>query len=186
MGSDILSHFIADHRSEKPIAFDNHDKIIADILILSIGGTQVSHAPCPSNPSLPLSTRLDACTPLTPRRETLDTALGYTFYHLALQPTYITQLREAIAPAFGASDPGVFRSADLEAIPLVDAVINEVLRMQSPAVISGPRLTPPEGIHVDGVWVPGGVTVSTPTTLLHRSMFLPCCLFDVTIWGVRG
>ena len=101
--------------------------------------------------------------------ETLDSALSYIFYYLAKHPEYVARLREDVAPAYGASAPGKFRNEDLQKIPLVDAVINEVIRLRAPAVSGGPRLTPPEGIYVDDVWIPGGVTVWTPTNLYQTS-----------------
>ncbi|SPO04003.1 uncharacterized protein DNG_06686 [Cephalotrichum gorgonifer] len=139
-GDDILGDFIADYCSEKPVAFENYNKLAADAILMSIGGT-----------------------------ETLDSTLSYTFYYLAKNPHYRSALRSAIAPAFGASAAGEFRNADLERIPLVDGVIKEVLRLHAPTTVGGPRFTPPEGIYVDDVWIPGGVVVWTPTDLIQRS-----------------
>lgn len=53
-------------------------------------------------------------------------------------------------------------------IPYVDAIINETLRLK-PAVPSGqPRVTPPDGLRIDDVWIPGDVHVIVPQYILQR------------------
>lgn len=53
-------------------------------------------------------------------------------------------------------------------IPYVEAIINETLRLK-PAVPSGqPRVTPPGGLQIDEVWIPGDVNVVVPQYILQR------------------
>lgn len=53
-------------------------------------------------------------------------------------------------------------------IPYLDAVINETLRLK-PAVPSGqPRVTPPDGLQIDDVWIPGDINVITPQYVIQR------------------
>lgn len=53
-------------------------------------------------------------------------------------------------------------------IPYLEAIINETLRLK-PAVPSGqPRVTPPGGLQIDEVWIPGDVNVVVPQYILQR------------------
>ena len=50
----------------------------------------------------------------------------------------------------------------------MEAIINETLRLK-PAVPSGqPRVTPPEGLQIDEVWIPGDGNVVVPQYILQR------------------
>ncbi|KAH9850147.1 cytochrome P450 [Lenzites betulinus] len=59
-------------------------------------------------------------------------------------------------------------SAPLDALPYLDAVVKEGLRVFSPIPMSFPRVAPAGGRAVDGVWVPGGTVVSCQPHTLHR------------------
>ncbi len=104
-----------------------------------------------------------------PCRPTIGSALGHTWYFLAKHPGVRAKLRDAIRPAFGKSVPGEFRDADLASVEYLSAVLDEVMRMVSPGGSNAPRTTPPEGITVDGVFVPGNVKIFTPLYAFGRS-----------------
>jgi cytochrome P450 len=84
------------------------------------------------------------------------------FFHLATDPIWQTKLQ-----------------AELDALPelsqeqltkakLLDALINETLRLH-PAVPSGTqRTTPPEGLRIGDRYIPGDVMVCVPTHTLFR------------------
>ncbi|KAL4952094.1 cytochrome P450 [Aspergillus filifer] len=56
----------------------------------------------------------------------------------------------------------------LRRLPYLEAVINETLRLK-PAVPSGqPRQTPPEGLQVDEMWIPGDTIVVIPQYVIQR------------------
>lgn len=56
----------------------------------------------------------------------------------------------------------------LKGVKLLDAVINETLRLH-PAVPSGvQRLTPPEGLQINSTYIPGEVLVTIPMHALYR------------------
>lgn len=64
---------------------------------------------------------------------------------------------------------GEFAVTDLNKLELLEAVITETLRMYAPAPINGPRMAPPEGVTIDGTYIPGDVTLCTPIHCYHRS-----------------
>jgi cytochrome P450 len=65
-----------------------------------------------------------------------------------------------------------FLDTDLEALPLLNAVIEETLRLYGAAPASLLRTTPPEGATLGGYFVPGGTTVSTQAYTIHRDSSL--------------
>jgi cytochrome P450 len=56
----------------------------------------------------------------------------------------------------------------LSALPHLTATINESLRLYPAGPTFGSRLTPPEGLHCDGVHIPGDVKVIAPRYSLGR------------------
>jgi cytochrome P450 len=131
---------IQDMRAPKPKSFFNKNILYADAPAILVGGT-----------------------------ETMAAALSYSFYELAKNPTQQAQLRKAVAPVFGKTVSGNFANRDLESIPYLEAFINEILRMYNPTCNSGPRTVPPEGIEVDGVFIPGNSHVVVPAWSMQRS-----------------
>lgn len=61
-----------------------------------------------------------------------------------------------------------FTDADLEKLPLLNAVINETLRLYCAVPGSLPRVVPEGGATLDGYFVPPGTTVSTQAYTMHR------------------
>ncbi|KAF2465740.1 cytochrome P450 [Lindgomyces ingoldianus] len=57
----------------------------------------------------------------------------------------------------------------LDALPLLDAIITETLRIYPPT--PGPmfRITPPGGTTIDGYFIPGNVQISTWVSVLHHN-----------------
>jgi hypothetical protein len=64
--------------------------------------------------------------------------------------------------------PEDFNDAQVEALPLVNATINETLRLYGPAAGSLPRITKQGGAELGGYYIPESVTVSTQAYTLHR------------------
>lgn len=61
-----------------------------------------------------------------------------------------------------------FTDTDLEQLPLLNAVINETLRLYCAVPGSLPRVVPQSGATLGGYFVPEGTTVSTQAYTLHR------------------
>ncbi|KAI0671192.1 cytochrome P450 [Trametes maxima] len=59
-------------------------------------------------------------------------------------------------------------ATDLDALPYLDAVVKEGLRVFSPIPMSFPRVVPVGGRAVDGAWLPEGTIVSCQPHTLHR------------------
>ncbi|KAK4228689.1 Tryprostatin B 6-hydroxylase [Podospora fimiseda] len=139
--NDIIGHFIEDLRSEKPLAFFNKHLIYLDSALILLAAT-----------------------------DTIGMVLSLFFYHLSANPSYQTTLLSLITPLYGRTIPGEFTSADLATIPLLDAIINETVRLHNPVANNGPRMTPPEGMVLsDGTYIPGNAAVRVPGYVLHRS-----------------
>lgn len=113
-------------------------------------------------------------------RDTTSNTLTSALFYLARNPSFYTRLQSEVSEVFP-DGPETFSydvlSKNLAAIPMLDAIINETLRLR-PAVPSGnPRVTPPEGLTiplVDGtgktedLFIPGGVDVYVPPYWVHR------------------
>ncbi|OHW99436.1 cytochrome p450 [Colletotrichum incanum] len=137
---DMMKYFLDDLNSEKPKSFHNINVMYNDSKAILVGAT-----------------------------DTIACALAHAFFFLARDANFRRRLYDNIATVHGKTLPGEFAIADLKKLEFLDAVIQETLRIQAPAAINGPRITPPEGIVVDGKHIPGGATLCTPLHCYHRS-----------------
>jgi cytochrome P450 len=104
--------------------------------------------------------------------ETTACALQNIFYFLILHPRCMQTLYEELESALGNEDgdddelvPAYDR---VKFLPYLRAVIDETLRLRPSLPIALPRTTPPDGMNIAGVWVPGNTTVSASTWTIHR------------------
>ncbi|RDW71423.1 hypothetical protein BP6252_07986 [Coleophoma cylindrospora] len=95
--------------------------------------------------------------------ETVATALTETFIILAYKPEYVAKLRGELDPVF-ASDSFSCQTA----YPVLESIINEVLRLYPPILFAAQRVTPREGITIDSTFIPGDTVVFMPYHQLHR------------------
>lgn len=93
--------------------------------------------------------------------ETTSSALTFVFIHLALHPQYMRAIREEHQANL--SDYHCSR-----ALPLLDAVITESMRLWPSILFASPRVTPPEGLTINGHFVPGNMIVQIPQFPLSR------------------
>ncbi|KAF8532950.1 cytochrome P450 [Trichophaea hybrida] len=99
--------------------------------------------------------------------ETTGMTLTGVLFYLATNRRVFTKLRNILDERFPGGESQYQYSPSLD-IPYLDAIINETLRLQ-PSVISGlPRLTPPEGVTINGTYIPGNVVVQVPTYTIQR------------------
>jgi len=141
-GHDIMQHLLDDHYAPKPKFFTNRNMLYADAELI-----------------------------LTASTETVGATMSYAFYHLAQNAHVRKQLREELLPLFGKTIPGEFAAQGLgdKSASYLSAVINETLRLHNPTLNEIQRTTPPQGLDVDGVHVPGDVVVSVSVYSMNRS-----------------
>lgn len=138
-----MKYILEDFHSEKPKAFFNRNILYSDSQVIMIGGT-----------------------------DTIAATMSYCFYYLARDRSLRESLKEEASGAFGRSIPGEFAHTDLSSLELLNAVINEALRMHSPTCSNGARRTPSEGLTIDGTYIPGGVTIFVGVHAIQRSKLL--------------
>ena len=87
---------------------------------------------------------------------------------LARHPEHLQKLREELAPYM--PDPAAdVMNQKIANLDHLNGVIYEALRMYPPVPTAVPRMTPPEGIEIEGVFVPGNLTVWCPQYAMGRS-----------------
>ncbi|RAL04151.1 cytochrome P450 [Aspergillus ibericus CBS 121593] len=101
--------------------------------------------------------------------DTTTITLTALFYELAKHPEQIERLRAELTPYVEGDLHEGFLDDKISHLEHLNGVINEALRLY-PAVPSAiPRVTPPEGISVNGVFIPGNTTVICPAYVMGRS-----------------
>ena len=107
--------------------------------------------------------------------DTTSATLTYLMYHLAKAPHLITKLREELREMryLPGSETEV---RDIQDAKYLNGVINETLRLHPPVPSGLLRLTPPEGINIEGTFIPGGVTISSPLYSMGRRKSTPFVL----------
>jgi tryprostatin B 6-hydroxylase len=103
--------------------------------------------------------------------DTTATTLAAIIYELAQHPEHVALLREELAPHIESS--GEVLNEKISNLKHLNAVINEALRMHPPVPTALQRKTPPEGITVDGTYIPGNTTVICPQYVLGKSKSFP-------------
>ncbi len=73
---------------------------------------------------------------------------------------------------FSKTVPNEFSNSDLQKLDYLNAFIDETLRLNAPAANNGTRITPPEGVEIDGIRVPGEVAVLVAIHSSGNSAFL--------------
>ncbi|CAG1974456.1 unnamed protein product [Fusarium graminearum] len=99
--------------------------------------------------------------------DTVASAITNVFYHLAKNPDCYQALQDAMWQHFpnGGSE---WTYEKVRAVPYLDWVINESLRLRPPVPGGLTRVTPPEGLWVDDVFIPGDIVISVPTYTMQR------------------
>ena len=95
--------------------------------------------------------------------DTTAVTLTYLTWAVLKQPHLRMRLEDEVTQL---SDE--LSTAELEAAPVLNSVINETLRLYGAAPGALPRLVPSEGMNVSGYHIAGGVEVSTQAYTNHR------------------
>lgn len=92
--------------------------------------------------------------------DTTANSLMLILIHLALYPEYQDMLLNDLAQV---------ESSCFHSHPLLDAVINETMRLWPTVYFPSQRITPPEGLKIpDGPFIPGNTIVGIATTAMAR------------------
>ena len=94
---------------------------------------------------------------------TTAVTIVYSIWAVLSHPRVQQYLEEEV----GTLDVG-FADKNLEALPYLNAVIEESLRLYGSAPGSLPRTVPKGGLHVQGYYIPAGYTVETQAYTIHR------------------
>lgn len=121
------------------------------------------HEPDPATNAL---FRVDARLLITAGSETSASAMIYLFYLLAKHPDHVLIIREEL----GACIQGVesWSDVDINSCKHLNACIKEALRLFPPGPSGVFRLTPPQGLQVGEIYIPGNTNIQLPTFSVHR------------------
>lgn len=106
--------------------------------------------------------------------ETTAISLAAVFYYLLKDregryEKLTTELEDALATGkIERRDNGTVTWAESQTLPYLDACIKEAFRMHPAAGLPLERITPPQGIEIDGRFIPGGVIVGCNAWVIHK------------------
>lgn len=100
--------------------------------------------------------------------DTTASALATTIYHFARNPSIAETLRKELA-SHNLRSPTGLQPDMLRGLSYLNAVIDESLRIRPPVLGSVYRETSSDGLQVDDISIPGGVTVLTPMYAIQTS-----------------
>ena len=95
--------------------------------------------------------------------DTVASTLVYLFYRLTMYPEHARKIQEEVATLGDVDD-----SQGLQELKHLDACINEILRLHPSVPTGGYRETPPEGLDLNGTYIPGNVTIAAPRCIIGR------------------
>lgn len=100
---------------------------------------------------------------LTKSSDTVAVALTEIFILLAMFPLYVASIRAELDTVIEES-----RFSCQASYPALDSFINETLRLYPAALQSSQKVTPPQGITIGTVHIPGDTVVNMSPYQLHR------------------
>ncbi|KAF6839318.1 cytochrome p450 [Colletotrichum musicola] len=98
--------------------------------------------------------------------DTTAASLTCLLFELAQKPEVYRQLRAEI-DAYFAEHAEPEHSA-LAKLPYLQACVDEALRLHPPVPSGVQRMTPPEGLDLDGTFIPGDTIIQVPTHTMFR------------------
>jgi cytochrome P450 family 628 len=100
--------------------------------------------------------------------DTTVSAITYLFYQLLCSPHYLSALRKALEELPTNNDGHIQHQQLARDVPLLDACINEALRLEPPIPYQNQRIVPPDGITIAGIPLPGGTHIRTALYAIAR------------------
>ncbi|RYP19688.1 hypothetical protein DL765_003203 [Monosporascus sp. GIB2] len=123
--------------------------------------------PHPSHQDI-LNLQADSRTIIVAGSDTTAASLSHILFLLARHPEHVDRLRQELLP-HREVDGKSFEHRKIQHLDHLNAVINEALRLYPVTPTTLVRKTPPEGIVVDGTFIPGDMSVWTPSYVIGRS-----------------
>lgn len=99
--------------------------------------------------------------------DTTAATMAFIYQYLAKYPAEVDKLRAELDPLVGAS--GEITHSKIIKAEHLNGLIYETLRLNPPVPSAMYRLTPPEGITINGTFIPGTTQVFCPQYVLSRS-----------------
>nr|WHS04497.1 cytochrome P450 monooxygenase [Phaeosphaeriaceae sp. CF-150626] len=109
----------------------------------------------------------DARTLISAGSDTVAITFTNTLYFLATHPTTYRHLQTLLSTAFPAG-PTSWTYAKSKSIPYIDYIIHETLRLRPAVPMGFLRQTPPQGLQIDEIFIPGDTIVNVPTYTIQR------------------
>ncbi|OCL15263.1 cytochrome P450 [Glonium stellatum] len=149
--------------------------------------SMLSSSKFPGMPTTPEAKRVHVASEMMDHllagHETSAITVTYILWELSRQPALQSALRAELLtlsppltfPLQKTSDeenhiPQLPRPQDIDNLPLLNAIIYEVLRLYPAVPSPQPRVTPPGGVTIEGyAKIPAGVNVSTSAYCMHRN-----------------
>ncbi|KAL4881805.1 cytochrome P450 [Aspergillus karnatakaensis] len=103
--------------------------------------------------------------------DTTAISLSAVFYHLFRNPRCLQKLRQEVEDAVKSGliqDSEILSWADAQKLPYLDACIKETFRIHPAISLNLERVTPPEGLEINGDYIPGGTIVSCMPWVVQR------------------
>ncbi|KIW12678.1 hypothetical protein PV08_09956 [Exophiala spinifera] len=98
--------------------------------------------------------------------DTTAASLTCMFFELAMHPEYASMIQKELEEALTSSaEPD---AVALRKLSFLNAVIDETLRLHPPVPSGVQRMTPPEGMTIADVYIPGDTIVQIPSYTLSR------------------
>lgn len=118
--------------------------------------------------------------------DTSATANACTLFYLAKHPHVLRKLQRQLDAAMP-DGPRSWSYDKVITVTYLDDIIRESMRLKPPVITGGYRVTPPKGLQVDEVWIPGDVNVFVPFQVLHTDerYYVDPLDFVPERWGER-
>lgn len=105
--------------------------------------------------------------------ETTGISLAAVFYYLLKNPRCYEKLMKELDDGvrdgkIEARPDGTVSWTESQNLPYLDACIKESFRMHPAAGLPLERITPPQGIEIDGQFIPGGTIVGCNAWVIHK------------------